>query len=626
MSQNNKEEIVIKQTRFAICLALLTLLLVSFFSKPSGADLLPAADREGAERYFSEAYEHFIAREYTTALASLDRSLELNTYFVDYYLMRGLVLHRIGRGEEAVKSIRYYLEVRPKDSAAPRILERLWYEELFIREFISGEPINSRIVSSQKDLKRILSLNTLSTLGVLGLGKVTSFGDGVFIADTLGDKIVLRLPDESHFKSVDVESPVAALPMGDRSFFIVSEKGDILKVEEGASSPVIVGSLPLMPSDAALLSNGLLAVSSAVNRSVSIYSFPGLELVKTIVPALGDHLFEPVALSAYGGWLAIADRGNNRVAIHSLFDEGISFFVDVDEPRDLTWSSFGDLFILNEAGEVSRGRISIARRMVTEFETVLTGAAHGWSLFPVQDKVYCLDISASKIWEMFPVPLGDGFASLSLSAPSISREEENESFILDGFLCGPFRTYLSNNTPIISSVWNERLLVGSYTPKMPDHPGTTLFFKTAENSAPQGDVERKAASGGDVLNSLMEEWDARRGAVANIVLSAATPFSREEACRLAGFCLRNRVRIFVYADTVPSLELLRAATLSDGSVVFVPNGVWGAFPPYSTGTVKMVLPTDESSSGFPSKSTLSVYLDIGVIPTKDWIPLWPDLL
>ena len=607
-------------------LVLRSILILVILVSPSSADLLPAADREGSERFFSVAYEHFTAREYASALKNLDRSLALNTYFVDYYLMRALLLNRLGMGEEAVKSIKYYLEVRPKDSAAPRILERFLNEDLLIRGFLSGEPFGSRIVSSRKDIKRILSIGPMRTLGVLGLGKVSSISDGIFIADTLGGKIEYRLPGEEVFRTLKIEAPVTALPVGDKSFYAVTEKGEFFMLQDDEAEPELLGTIRSKPSDAALLSNRQIAVVSAVDRTVYIYSLPELEPLKRLEPAEGKRLFEPVGLAAYGGWLAVADRGNDEVEVRSLFDDDIRFTIGVAEPRDLAWSSFGDLFILSETGEVSRARISFSKRTATDMDVVLSDAQNAWSLFTWQDRVFCLDISASRVWEMFPSPVDDGLAFLSLSSPTISREENNECFILDGYLCGPFMTYLSNNSSTLSSVWNERLLGGVYSPSAGDHPGATLFFKTADEEDQEYQGRRGAATGSDLLNTLADEWDARSGQVANIVLSASTPFTYEEACRLAGFGLRNRVRIFIYADAIPSVELLRVSALTNGSVLFTTRGVWGPFPPYSSGKVRIVLPTDDSSSGFPSKSTLSVYLDVGIIPAKDWIPLWPDLL
>jgi hypothetical protein len=153
----------------------------------------------------------------------------------------------------------------------------------------------------------------------------------------------------------------------------------------------------------------------------------------------------------------------------------------------------------------------------------------------------------------------------------------------------------------------------------------TLYFKP-DDAARSRNGEVPAASGREVLGALMEAWHSRRGDIANIVVAASTPFSFEETVQLTGFCLQNRVRIFVFADSLPSVELLRAASLTGGRETFVPNGTWGPFPAYSSGALRIVLPADETSSGFPSRSTLSVYLDIGVVPTRDWVPLWPDLL
>jgi hypothetical protein len=42
--------------------------------------------------------------------------------------------------------------------------------------------------------------------------------------------------------------------------------------------------------------------------------------------------------------------------------------------------------------------------------------------------------------------------------------------------------------------------------------------------------------------------------------------------------------------------------------------------------IRVPLPRELSSSGYPSRSMLTVYLDVGLMHTRDWIPLWPDLL
>ncbi len=71
----------------------LLLFSVLFSGAPTDGATLPPADREESERFFALGYEDFIKREYASALENLDRALKLNTYLVDYYLLRGLVLH-----------------------------------------------------------------------------------------------------------------------------------------------------------------------------------------------------------------------------------------------------------------------------------------------------------------------------------------------------------------------------------------------------------------------------------------------------------------------------------------------------------------------------------------------------
>ncbi len=608
-----------------------TRLILSFcilsFCAAAAASVLPPADREESERFFAMAYNSFLERDYASALTSLDSALKLNTYLVDYYLMRGLVLHRLGRSAEAVKSIRYYLEVRPRDSAAPRILERYRDEDLFIRNFLSGAPLQSRISSSLKDIKSSFSLGLFQTLGIKGLGKASAYADGVFISDTLGDKVGFRLPGETIFQFVEVEAPVVALPTGDKGFYILSEKGDVFHLPEGERIPTRIGGLSEIPSDAALITRALMAVSSAVSRKVSLFSLPDLLFAGEIKFPEAENLFEPVALAVYGGWIAAADRNNDRVYVQSLQDENLNFSLDADAPRDLAWSSLGDLFILHEPGSVSRARISFSGGVFLEPETVLAEAPNGWSLYAAHDRIYCLDIAGSRLWEMFPAPLDDALAMLSLFSPSITREAGRESFLLQATLSGPFMTYMSLNSPVVASIWNERLLGGAYLPSLPeDRPATVSFKPPEEHSAKNRESVISAASGGEVVASLVNAWHMRKGALANVVIAASTPFSFEELVQLTSFCLQNKVRMFVHADAIPSLELLRGAALTSGDRVFTPNAVWSSLPSYSRGKIRIVLPADETSSGFPSRSTLSVYLDIGVVPTRDWVPLWPDLL
>ena len=41
--------------------------------------------------------------------------------------------------------------------------------------------------------------------------------------------------------------------------------------------------------------------------------------------------------------------------------------------------------------------------------------------------------------------------------------------------------------------------------------------------------------------------------------------------------------------------------------------------------IQIPLPIELSSSGYPGRSMLAVYLDAGMIQSRTWMPLWPDM-
>ena len=63
-------------------------------------------------------------------------------------------------------------------------------------------------------------------------------------------------------------------------------------------------------------------------------------------------LFEPVGISRYANWLAVADRGNGRVYLLDAVGRREFFFAEAPMPRDVAWSPLGELFVLSEKGEL----------------------------------------------------------------------------------------------------------------------------------------------------------------------------------------------------------------------------------------------------------------------------------
>lgn len=588
------------------------------------ADVLPHAQREEAEKYFETAYIKFRDRDYFNALSDLDRALKLNTYLVDYYLMHGLILHRIGKSDEAAKSIKYFLEVRPRDTAAPRILSRFRNESSFLKDFLDGHPIASRPVSSQRDLKETLGISLLQNFGIKGLGKVTTSSSGsLFIADSLGGKLWIKRSGESSFTSFEASSPVVAIPYGETGCLVLLENGGVLSLSDGQKILSPMGELPLHPSDGVLATENTLVVSSTAERRVAFFSLPELQLVKEISFIGLEKPFEPTALSIYGDWIAVADRNNEKVHVCSLRDENINFSFQSDAPRDLEWSRFGEIFIVHETGKVSRHLLSLPEKEMIQ-EDIVFSASNPWSLFSIEDRLYCMDISGVLLWEMYSLPK-DGVPSfLSLDTPTISHEGDKESLLLNASLSGPFQTYMQKNKAVVTTVWNDRFFPAKFRfSKSKEDVGRICFLTTGVKN---GKNIHGVASGKEVFALLEKQWKEMKNTFSQIVVAATIPFSSDEILQLTSFCLQNGIRLFILADTLPSLAMARAAGVTGGQTLFsekekiqVPS-----FSPM--GTLRIPLPSDETSSGFPSRAILSVYLDIGVTPSRDWIPLWPDLL
>ncbi|TDY60465.1 hypothetical protein C8D99_1085 [Aminivibrio pyruvatiphilus] len=605
---------------------LLPLCLFFFFQAvPLEPAVLPPANREEAEKFFGSAYGKYCTRDYYGALEDLDRALKLNTFLVDFYLMRGLALHRTGRADDALKSLKYFLEVRPRDTAVPRILSRFEEEGRFLGDVLAGRPVFSRTASSMRDLRTALGLPVLQNLGIKGLGKAESSpSGGLAVADTLGGRLWMRNRGERSFSGIDLESPVTALFSGQTSGIVLLESGKVLSFGDGGKELTELGELPFPPSDGALISEGAFAAVSASYRRAGIFSLPDLSLVSELTFPETEHPFEPAAAATFGEWLAVADRNNSLVFIVSLRERRTEFSFGADSPRDLAWSPFGDLFVVHEKGEVSKTTISFETMEAVRSETVIREAPGAWSLFSLEDRVYCLDVAGFSLWEMYLFPEESSPAFLSLDTPSVLREEDRESFLLGASISGPYRTYMSRNRPVVTSVWNERMLTADFR-FLPEKAADPAVFFVPPGSRAGGRFH-EAATGKEVLQILGQLWTDKRNRLTDVAAASSIPFSPGELKQLAGFCLQNGIRLFAFCDTVSPMPLVRASGLTGGTTLFSPQGDLPGYSSSYRGEVRISLPSDETSSGFPSRSVLSVYMDVGSASSRDWMPLWPDLL
>ncbi|GHS88554.1 hypothetical protein AGMMS49957_10270 [Synergistales bacterium] len=612
----------------------------------------PRAQLDESERYYTEAYMRFLDRDYWGALDYLDRALKINTYLVDYYLLRALVMQRIGDYGASREALAYYMEVRPMDSTAPRILNYMIAQQRYVRQFAGSSSVSARWRFSKPDILREFNMGYLRAMSAAGLGKADSLGAALCVSDTLGDKIFFRSYADANggIKTALVESPAAAMPMGDGTFYVVTTGGDVYSVMSSnilASSSVTrltsedirasLGDVTVL--DATALSMGEFAVADPVTREVAFYSFADFARTGAWAPAPLElaMLFEPVAVAAYGPWLAVADRGNERIFFLNVLNRRVDFSAPISRPRDINWSSVGELFVIGEGGELSRLLVDFRSRKVDAIDVMETDLENAWTLFDSPDgNMYCLDVGAANIWKAETLPdveLSSGF--LSLSQPRIERvrteNAESENLLIEAAVSSPFITYSGIAKKVVHAIWNERTITSNaiWNPggKANKAPVFLIFQRPAQAGAVTPEIRSVRAEGGvDIQISLPSVWMAKDNALTNIVIDSSISFEPDDLDALTFFCLNNGLELDIWGRAVPTVEMIRSSALTGGKVVWSLANKPDLTPPDSSVRVSIPLPPELSSSGYPNRSMLTLYLDVGMLHTRNWIPLWPDIL
>ena len=640
---------MLKSRKILILIPVLVVAAALWAARPEAAEL-PRAYLDESERFFTRAYACLMDRDYWDALDYLDRALRMNTYLVDYYLLDRLTLQRTGRGDEARAALASYLEVRPMDSAAPRIARNFVEQDRILRSVLGPRTVPVRWRLFEPDIQKEWNLGPLRPFNIVGLGKAEALGRAVCLSDTLGGYLYIMPSGAKSFQAVPVQRPVTAFPMGDGTFTAFDMDGGVHSLTRPAGSVAdapfevkLEGMTSSTVTDAEWLSEGEFAVSDPIERCVAFYSRfdldgTGGEENKKAVPLFkwtppdAGMLFEPVALDRYAQWLAVADRGSGRVYVLSLpvGMAGGFFSEEVGPVRDVMWSPMGELFALTENGDVFRLDVDFAERTITKGEPVWSGLDGAWALFPAgSGNMYCMTVSGSKLYraEMLPSQaMSMGF--LGIYHPTVALSANRESFLLDGTLSAPFSSYLKSAPIVVQSIWNERTIRSSAWWKVrPAFDGLLLHRALPQGqSLPINMRPAQLDNGADAEAVFSPLWTLHKDSLTNIVVDASIPFSQEDVLILTRFCLLNGLELDIWARQMPSLALARASALTGGTTLLSIRGPVELQAPRTHLQVQIPLPHELSSSGYPGRSMLAVYLDAGLMQTRAWIPLWPDLL
>ena len=541
---------------------------------------IPRVNLDEAERYFNNAYVHFMRRDYREAQTYLDHAINENTYMVDYYLLSALNLNRMGDTEGAMSSIKSYLEVRPMDNSAPRIQNYFDEQDRVLRTVLGTAPVPISWRYAETNVQTEWDTGYTRPFSIKGLGKISSLGELVSIPDTFGDKIYIHNGSRSLvagtfaigavMREIEIPSPVVALPLGDGTFRVFTSDGELYSLQnlnEATGAKIssdhsnYIATLPsLVVSDAEMISENLFAVADPADRNIAFYSFTSSGLsMRTWTPPLGigDLLFEPVAIEGYADWLAVADRANDRIYLLNVMSREYFDIRGISKPRDLIWTSFGDLFVLTENGEIFDYTIDFGTRTYANRHSgaLYSGMENIWSLFysPYGD-INWMDIGASRIFKAIMIPAREdvpGF--LSIYNPVMATNvENNESFVLDATLITPFINYSHNTRVIAQSIWNERnMRCNVMWQRAKNFDALLIHAPMPRNQAfPLNVRPAQVSSGVDIQTVLSSFWLLHKDTLTNVILDASIPMTIDDLLMLLKFCVLNGLELDIYARDV----------------------------------------------------------------------------
>lgn len=629
------------------------LIIIQYFTiTPALCAEIPRANLDESERYFNNAYVHFMRRDYRDAQVYLDQAIQQNTYLIDYYIMSALNLSRMGETDQALDAVRHYLEVRPMDSSAPRIEKIFDEQDRVLRSVLGTAPIPVSWRYAETTVQTEWNTGYTRPFSIKGLGKVRALGEVVSIPDQFGDRIFIRQGSRNlisgtfswagNLYEVSVPSPVIAIPMGDGTFRIFNANGEIYSLKNFDDSPgkLIEAqyelTLPsIVVSDAELITENLFAVADPADRCVAFYynGNNGL-MVRRWAPPLGagDLLFEPIAVEAYADWLAVADRANDRIYIVNIINHDYFDIKGIPLPRDLLWSTTGELFVLSEKGSIYDFMIDFGTRTYANRSSgpLYENMENIWSFFhSPEGDISWIEIGGSRIYKTVMMPSREdvpGF--LSVYNPVIAADVENrESFIVDATFMSPFLNYSHNTRIITQTVWNERNMRANVMWQRPRNFDALLLHAPVPRSQvfPLNVRPAQVRRGSDLRGVLSSFWLLHKDTLTNIIVDASIPMSLDDTLMLLKFCVLNGLELDIYARDVPSLGLTRASSFTGGKTLYALGNTLELPVQRTHLQIQIPLPVELSSSGYSGRSMLAVYLDAGLIQSRAWIPLWPDM-
>jgi hypothetical protein len=597
---------------------------------------LPYVDREASENAFLNAYGYFMQNRLWNTLDELAEALGRNVYFVDAYYLRSLALRRLGRYTDAISAMSQYLEVRRDDYRGRIILDTMESEWAAIKKAVSPDGEPQTLYFDSKTINFFTGLpvyNPLSVKGMAGLGKLAAIDDIVIVCDTLGDKVWLFDLGVNNPVSLDVTRPAAIMPLSRHDMFLFQDDGTVCRLSyDGVSLNIVTETaekLGISAADAAIIDSTFFALADRRGGAVRFFEMSSMRETGEWKPPDADSslkLFEPVAVSAYGPLVAVADRGNGKVFILDAYTLAAIDVFEIETPRDIEWGPRGELYVLNEHGTMySRSFTGAVSGDVKITAEVMDGA---WSMAWTQNTLAVTSVSGRKWW-IGSVHPGhtETFGAVTLRDPWIETEDDFENLMLRGSVASTYHDFIQDKVPLTQVVWRGEARPSRITSVGAGYGRAIRSYSPSLGYGPRNAEIIRADTISDVMSDIASISRNGEQIPGVIVLDSRISGSDGQFELFFAFLLQQGIRLDLMVLNRPaSLLVNRISRLTLGNIYY--SDEVERIPPNESveWILSVPLPPDVVTFGYPSDTTLSLFSDIDVIRFNDWIPIWPSLI
>ena len=600
----------------------------------------PPVDREVSETAFLEAYDLFLENRLWSAIDKLVEAQRANVYFIDTYYMRSLALRRLGRYPEAIEAMASYLEVRRNDPRAAIILNTMREEWEIVRGTLDAPAVQAQYFFRAQSLRELFGVSaySLSSLrGLQGLGKMSASGNDIVICDTYGDKILFfdaaSAVKRSAYAELAIENPVVVLPVSPGEALIFQKSGAVSRVNtrfvERTPTVEQIGAVAANVSDAEMIDSTMMAVADRTGLTVRFYGLPSFGETAEWRPTAeqdGDNLFEPVALAAFGNYLAVADRGNG--AVYTLDTRTISVVdrFEIEAPRDLQWGNQGELYVLSENGTLySRYRIPSPD---ARLDVVVEGLTEAWCMSWGHHGPLIADVTGRTWWSSDVNPgHAESIGAMTLYSPWIEERDDAEMLMMRAIVSSFFHEFIQDRRPDTQAVWRNEVRPSRVVETNPGTQGRIFYYSPSSGESTPNASISLAVTVDDVMADLARASRAGEEMPKVLVLDTRIAANPDQLLPLYAFLLQQGVRLDLWAiGRPPSPELASISRITLGYTYY--SRVLDAvrFNNSYEWIVSIPLPPDTFTFGYPSEATLSIFATIDVIRFTDWMPVWPSLM